>query len=66
MNNVHRLVVPKRDDTRRTPSEALTRTGEVLILPCIRYERIELRDAPSTRRVAASTNHDQLWQDLTA
>lgn len=64
MNNVHRLVVPARDETRATPAGTVRRMGEVLILPCVRYERIE---APGSRRThAAASAHDPVRQDLTA
>ncbi|WP_279477802.1 hypothetical protein [Aureimonas sp. SK2] len=64
MNNVHRLVVPKRDETRRTSTPLTQRMGEVLILPCVRYERIE---TPSTWRASTgAVGHEGRLQDLTA
>lgn len=67
MTNVLRLVVPKRDETRRTQAEPFQRTGDVLILPCVRYERIEAREGPAAKRsLNASLAQDPLLQDLTA
>ena len=64
MTNVHRLVVPGRDETREPSAQRARRTGEVLILPCVRYERI---DGPSHRRVSApAVSHEPPRQDLTA
>ncbi len=64
MNNVHRLIVPVRDETRKTSTPAVRRMGEVLILPCVRYERI---DGPVNRRsVAPAVAFEPLRQDLTA
>jgi hypothetical protein len=65
MNNVHRLVVPTRDETRSLPAQAIRRMGEVLILPCVRYERIDAQDGQNTRRGPA-TSHEPIRQDLTA
>lgn len=67
MNNVHRLVVPMRDETRGTPAEATPRTADVLILPCIRYERMDARDSQMGRRAHSPVlTHEAVLQDLTA
>ena len=67
MNNVHRLVVPRRDETYGPPAEAARPTADVLILPCIRYERMDARDGQGSRRaLSASLAHGPVLQDLTA
>lgn len=64
MTNVHRLVVPRRDETRKPSAQPMRRMGEVLILPCVRYERI---DGQGSRRIAApAPSHEVPRQDLTA
>lgn len=63
MNNVHRLVVPRRDEPQDASATAVRHRGEVLILPCVRYERM---DAPAGRKPSSVLAHDPLRQDLTA
>ncbi|RIY01277.1 hypothetical protein D3218_07865 [Aureimonas flava] len=67
MNNVHRLVVPVRDGGAQASAGGARHMGEVLILPCIRYERMDGRDSAASRRTAsASQALDPFRQDLTA